>query len=132
MRGELTRIGALNTRLRARVGSAGLMRVGAFLLLTLFLATGCAARSTTGISDEALAEQVRTALVNASDVPGSQLSVEVEDGVVTLRGSLACSDCGGLATPGGAGTVEQSVGAIVRAVPGVREVRFATAAGNEQ
>ena len=49
----------------------------------------------------------------------------VAAGVVTITGSLACDDCGGLRTPGGIGTVQQSLGAVVRAVPGVEAVEFA-------
>jgi hypothetical protein len=50
--------------------------------------------------------------------------VQVQGGVVTLSGSVVCEGCGGNATPGGAGTVQQSLGAVVRAIPGVTELRF--------
>jgi len=63
-------------------------------------------------------------LLSAADVPGSQLEVVVTDGVVTITGSIECEPCGGRTTPGGSGTIAQSVGAIVRAVPGVESVRF--------
>ena len=61
------------------------------------------------------------AIASASDLP-ADLQVEANDGVVSITGSLACDDCGGLQTPGGIGTVQQSVGAVVRAVPGVEAV----------
>jgi hypothetical protein len=48
----------------------------------------------------------------------------VSDGIVTLTGSVLCDDCGGRSTPGGTGAVQQSVGALVRAVPGVERVEF--------
>ncbi len=77
-----------------------------------------------GPSDEELRERVEAALASASDVPGQQIQVEVSDGVVTLSGSIVCEDCGGTQTPGGLGTVQQSLGAVVRAVPGVQRVEF--------
>ena len=47
--------------------------------------------------------------------------MQVESGVVTLSGSVLCDGCGGNATPGGAGTVQQSLGAVVRALTTVPE-----------
>ena len=73
--------------------------------------------------DEQLAAQVQAALAGASDLP-TGLSVEVADGVVMIAGALACEDCGGNRTPGNVGTIQQSLGTVVRAVPGVTEVRF--------
>jgi hypothetical protein len=94
-------------------------------IFALFVAvTGCRSQNTP--PDSTIETQVRSALSAASDVPGSQLEVEVANGIVTLTGSVACSDCGGQTTPGGTGTVEQSIGAIIRAVPGVQSVRFMT------
>ena len=75
--------------------------------------------------DDALKVRVEAALAAASDLPADSISVQVQGGVVTLSGSVLCDGCGGNATPGGVGTVQQSLGAVVRAIPGVRELRFA-------
>lgn len=74
-------------------------------------------------ADRELAGRVQSALASASDLP-PELSVEVTDGVVLISGALACGDCGGNRTPGNIGTIQQSLGTVVRAVPGVAEVRF--------
>lgn len=74
-------------------------------------------------ADRELAARVRAALDSATDLP-PELSVEVSDGVVLVSGSLACEDCGGNRTPGNIGTVQQSLGTVVRAVPGVTSVEF--------
>lgn len=92
-------------------------------LLTLLL-LGCAACGPGTTPDREIEARVRSALLSAADVPGSQLEVVVTDGVVTITGSIECEPCGGRTTPGGSGTIAQSVGAIVRAVPGVESVRF--------
>jgi osmotically-inducible protein OsmY len=75
-------------------------------------------------SDNMLKSRVEVALASASDVPADSITVEVRDGVVTLIGSVVCDDCGGRRTPPGTGTVQQSLGAVVRAVPGVSRVEF--------
>ena len=85
------------------------------------LALGACAQ---GVPDEVLKERVEAALASASDVPADSITVEVSDGVVTLTGSVVCQECGGRRTPGGSGTVQQSLGAIVRAIPGVMSVEF--------
>jgi len=77
-----------------------------------------------GVPDELLRERVEAALAAASDVPADALSVVVIDGVVTITGSVVCQECGGRRTPPGAGTVQQSLGAVVRAIPGVESVEF--------
>ena len=74
-------------------------------------------------ADRDLAARVQSALASASDLP-PELSVEVSDGVVLISGALACEDCGGNRTPGNIGTIQQSLGTVVRAVPGVTEVEF--------
>lgn len=74
--------------------------------------------------DQQLRERVEAVLASASDIPGAAIAVEVRGGIVSLSGSLACEDCGGLRTPGRTDTIQQSVGAIVRAVPGVEKVEF--------
>jgi hypothetical protein len=51
----------------------------------------------------------------------------VNAGVVSVSGSLSCEDCGGLRTPGNVGTIQETLGAVVRAVPGVDSVQFSLA-----
>ncbi len=84
-------------------------------------------------ADLALKARVEAALASASDVPADSITVEVSDGVVTLSGSVVGEECGGRRTPGGFGTVQQSLGAVVRAIPGVVrlefELRYQPAAG---
>lgn len=75
-------------------------------------------------ADSALAARVTAAIEAASDVPADSIRVVASDGTVHLIGSVACDGCGGNSTPGGTGTVQQSLGAVVRAVPGVEGVRF--------
>jgi hypothetical protein len=77
-------------------------------------------------SDTVLRSRIEAALRASSDIPVDSVTVGVREGVVTVSGSVICDDdaCGGNATPGGAGTVQQSLGAVVRAVPGVTDVRF--------
>ena len=94
------------------------------LALVLAVAGAGSACTPDGPSDEELAIRVEAALATAADLPAG-LEVEVAAGVVTITGSLACDDCGGLRTPPGLGTVQQSLGAVVRAVPGVEAVEFA-------
>ena len=113
---------------RGPTGRGGQVSTRSFraLGLALVLALGGAGSGCTpdGPSDEELAVRVEAALATASDLPAG-FEVEVAAGVVTITGSLACDDCGGLRTPGGIGTVQQSLGAVVRAVPGVEAVEFA-------
>ncbi len=92
------------------------------ILVLLALAAGCTPDSP---SDDEIRAQVESALASASDLPQGQIQVDVEGGVVTLTGTLACEECGGQGTPPGIGTVQQSLGAVVRAVPGVERVEFA-------
>lgn len=75
-------------------------------------------------TSESLRRRVEAALASASDLPAAGLTVQVQDGVVIISGRLDCPDCGGSGTPGGTGTIQQSLGAVVRAVPGVESVRF--------
>ena len=74
--------------------------------------------------DDVLQQRVEAAIARASDVPADSITVVVVDGVVTLTGSVVCEQCGGRRTPGGFGTVQQSLGAVVRAIPGVQSVEF--------
>ena len=74
---------------------------------------GCAARQgTTTTGDEVLQARVEAALAGASDVDAAGITVDARRGVVTLTGQVASP------------TEQQSVGAIVRAIPGVRDVAF--------
>jgi hypothetical protein len=75
-------------------------------------------------ADSVLAVRVVAAIEAASDLPADSISVAVSGGVVTLTGSVVCADCGGSRTPSGSGTVQQSLGAVVRALPGVEQVLF--------
>ena len=77
-----------------------------------------------GSPDSELEDRVEAALVGASDLPANAITVEASDGVVTLTGSVVCEECGGTRTPAGVGTIQQSLGAVVRAVPGVERVEF--------
>ena len=90
-------------------------------LLAVVLTVPAAAQSR---EDAALEARVVAALEAAADLPADSITVEVRGGVVTLSGSVVCESCGGNATPGGAGTVQQSLGAVVRAGPGVERVEF--------
>ena len=97
--------------------------------LSLMTLASCGPNSDSGDAvdtsvGQTLEQRVSAAIAAASDVPADNLSVSVQDGLVTISGSLDCEDCGGYRTPGQAGTVQQSLGAVVRAVPGVDEVRF--------
>ncbi|MCP5348717.1 MAG: hypothetical protein R3F41_07265 [Gammaproteobacteria bacterium] len=74
--------------------------------------------------DQALQEQVAAAVASASDLTAEGLVFSVEDGVVQVSGSLRCEECPGLQTPAGAGSIQQSLGAVIRAVPGVTGVDF--------
>lgn len=73
--------------------------------------------------DVRIQAQVESALASAADLPAG-FNVEVEEGVVLISGSMVCEDCGGMQTPGNIGTIQQSLGGVVRAVPGVMRVDF--------
>ena len=76
-----------------------------------------------GMSDDRIQSQVEAVIARASDLP-TGLKVEVNEGTVSVSGSLDCEDCGGMRTPNTLGTIQQSLGAMVRAVPGVTAVEF--------
>ena len=99
------------------------------ILLVAILGGALAACSVNPVSgqdaaDASLAARVSAALENSSDLPAGSLEVDVDEGRVIVSGSVACDECGGLLTPGGTATVQQSLGAVVRAVPGVEQVEF--------
>lgn len=75
-------------------------------------------------ADAALAARVSAAIANASDLPADAFAVDARDGVVRITGSVACEACGGMQTPGGIQSIQQSLGAVARAVPGVERVEF--------
>ena len=56
--------------------------------------------------DERIRAQVASAVVNASDLPPG-FDVQVSEGVVQIKGSVICDDCGGMRTPGHIGTIQQ-------------------------
>jgi len=100
------------------------------LLLTLVLGIAACApaletetESATDASDEQIRTRVEAVIAQAADLP-QQIAVEVREGIVFISGSLDCEGCGGLRTPGNIGTVQQSLGAMVRAVTGVNAVVF--------
>lgn len=109
-------------------------RGSAFLVVAGFAAAavGAAPAASQSRADTALETRVEAALASASDLPADSITVQVRDGVVTLTGSVSCADCGGGATPGGAATVQQSLGAVVRAVPGVERVVFRVRYGPDE
>ena len=80
--------------------------------------------------DTGIKAQVELALENASDLPPG-FTVAVSEGVVLISGSVVCEDCGGMRTPGNIGTVQQSLGGVVRAVPGVMRVDFDLSYGSD-
>ena len=102
--------------------AALLMLAATGALLTLGVAAAPAAAQTP--ADAELLTRVEAAIASATDVPSDSITVQVRAGVVTLSGSVACEGCGGDSTPAGSGTVQQSLGAVVRAVPGVERVEF--------
>lgn len=97
-------------------------RVALLVALLPFAAVGPLAAQTQ--DDAALRARVEAALASAADLPADSIAVQARNGVVTLTGSVLCDGCGGNSTPGGPATVQQSLGAVVRAVPGVERVEF--------
>ena len=95
------------------------------LLATCVLIIACTPQTVTEPpgSDAQLQSAIAVALANSSDLPPA-LQVNVAGGIATISGSLACEECEGNVTPGSSGTVQQSIGAVVRAVPGVSRVEF--------
>jgi osmotically-inducible protein OsmY len=81
-------------------------------LLTAQEAVSSRAPSQTA-ADKALQTRVQAVLSNAADLRGRGIVAEVRGGVVTLTGKVATH------------FELQGLGAVVRAVPGVKTVRFA-------
>ena len=85
----------------------------------------CGSAAAQNPADVALKTRIEAALEAASDLPANgAITVEVSHGTVTLTGSVACDECGGRRTTPGFGSVQQSLGAVVRAIPGVERVEF--------
>ena len=107
------------------MSEASCARLG-FATLVVFALSACASgiAGAQSSADAALEARVTAAIESASDLPNGTLTVDASDGIVTISGSVACDDCGGMLTPGGVQTVQQSLGAVVRAVPGVERVEF--------
>ena len=85
----------------------------------------CGSAAAQSPADLALKTRIEAALEAASDLPADgAITVEVSRGTVTLTGSVACDECGGRRTTPGFGSVQQSLGAVVRAIPGVERVEF--------
>ena len=91
------------------------------ILVFLFLTAACEPAPD---QDELLQQRVSAAIAAAADLPQEGLTITVEEGVVLVTGSIDCEACGGTRTPGGADTIQQSLGAVIRAVPGVGAVTF--------
>ena len=98
--------------------------VAAWALALGMLVTAPGATAAQSRADSVLTARVEAAVRAATDLPADSISVNARDGVVTVRGSLLCSECGGNSTPGGTSTIQQGLGAVVRAVPGVQRVVF--------
>ena len=112
--------GAQLVWIRSRIAHFG---IAALMMLAL---SACASGIVGAQSpaDAALEARVTAVIENSSDLPSGALIVDASDGVVRVTGSVVCADCGGMLTPGGTQTIQQSLGAVVRAVPGVERVEF--------
>jgi len=102
--------------------SARVLASGAIALLLAACAAGT--NGAQSADDAALAARVAAALESASDLPSDAFTVAAEDGVVHIAGSVVCEACGGMQTPSGIQSIQQSLGAVIRAVPGVERVEF--------
>ncbi|MEZ5488730.1 MAG: hypothetical protein R3F50_00225 [Gammaproteobacteria bacterium] len=74
--------------------------------------------------DELLLQRLSAAMAAAADLPQAGLTITVDGGAVLVSGSIDCEACGGTRTPGGVDTIQQNLGAVIRAVPGVGAVTF--------
>jgi len=98
----------------------------AILILAAAAVSACApeADNAPESPDAALEARVAAAISSATDLPANAFSVSANNGTITITGSVACDDCGGLETPPGIQSIQQTLGAVVRAVPGVRSLEF--------
>ncbi|NQV69876.1 MAG: BON domain-containing protein [Pseudohongiella sp.] len=110
-----------------------LTRLSCLFLFFLIALSACdSGRDADAISsDDQLKAQVEAAFASTSDVPQG-LSIEVSQGKAVISGSLSCEDCAGMSTPANYGTIQQSLGAIARAVPGITGVEFSLLATNTE
>ena len=115
----MTRIGSPDPSVRSV-----LQRLALASTAVLLVACAAGVNGAQNPEDAALAARVAAAIAGASDLPQNALSVAADSGVVQISGSVACADCGGMQTPGGIQTIQQTLGAVVRAVPGVERVEF--------
>jgi len=104
--------------------SATLRRLGAALVAASLAACAAGVTGTQTAADAALETRVSAAIAGASDLPTDAFDVSADGGVVRIAGSVVCEECGGMRTPGGIQTIQQTLGAVVRAVPGVERVEF--------
>ncbi len=102
------------------------IKANIFILVAVYVLAACSfgVVSAQNHSDAELKGRVESALQGAADLPASTITVEATDGVVTLMGSVVCDLCGGSRTPPGVRTIQQSLGAVVRAIPGVKRIEF--------
>jgi hypothetical protein len=73
-------------------------------------------------SDEVVKTRVETVLKSDSDLGGTEIAVAVNRGIVTLSGSVSSDRLRDEIDPSSA--LKQNMAAIVRLVPGVKDVRF--------
>lgn len=111
-------------KMRFRVSSRTMRVVFGYKVFIAAVLVALHACSPAAEQGSSLEQQVTTAIASASDLPSDSLMVAVENGTVTVTGRLECEDCGGMRTPGGEDTIQQTLGAVIRAVPGVERVEF--------
>ena len=109
---------------RERSVPSALQRLALACVAALLAACAAGVSGAQNPDDAALAARVAAAIAGTSDLPQNSLAVAADGGVVQISGSVACADCGGMLTPGGIQTIQQTLGAVVRAVPGVERVEF--------
>jgi osmotically-inducible protein OsmY len=80
-------------------------------ILVAVSAVACSHAVSTAFDDAAITAAVKTALLNDEEISGWTIDVETAQGVVTLRGMV------------GSSREEQRAIELLRAVPGVRDVR---------
>jgi len=98
--------------------------LAAAVVMVLLAACAAGVSGTQTSADAALEARVSAAIAGASDLPTDAFDITAEGGVVHIAGSVVCEGCGGMQTPGGIQTIQQTLGAVVRAVPGVERVEF--------
>ena len=98
--------------------------LGGAVVAVLLAACAAGVTGTQPQADAALEARVSTAIAGASDLPTDAFDITAAGGVVHIAGSVVCEQCGGMQTPGGIQTIQQTLGAVVRAVPGVERVEF--------